>query len=122
MTRNEILRTFPKATESFIRANVSDDYCRKAAKLESNPSDAPLEKKEVQRPDCERFLVRVESVRKRLLDEDNLCPKYVVDLCRYAGIIPCDSPEKVSIETRQRRCKKGEQEKIEITVDKLDHP
>ena len=120
MTRNEILRRFPKATESFIKANIEADDSGEVAKLESNPVNAPLGKKEVQRPDSERFLVSVTSCRKRLLDWDNLCEKYHVDLCRYAGIIPNDTPEKTLINVSQIKCKKGEQEKIEITVDRID--
>lgn len=86
---------------------------RKAAKLESNSSDAPLGAEEIQRPISQRFLVRVTSRRRRLLDQDNLCEKYVVDLCRYAGIIPSDAPGETAIEVRQQKSKA---EKILIEV------
>lgn len=64
----------------------------------------------------ERVLVRVVSVRKRLLDEDNLCPKYVIDCCRYAGLIPDDAPEKVRIQVGQRKPEKGEEEHTMIEI------
>lgn len=86
---------------------------RSTPKLEPNPGDAPLAKKKVQRPTGERFLIRVTSFRKRLIDEDNLCSKYLVDLCRYASILPSDAPDKCKIEIGQVKSKE-EYVKIEI--------
>ena len=116
MNREEIIRRYPHASESFIRANLSADNSGPVAKLESNPGDAPLEAEKVQRPACERFLVRVTSIRKRLLDEDNLCEKFHVDLCRYAGIIPDDSPARVKIEVCQIKAARGVAETISVEV------
>lgn len=84
--------------------------------MERNTGDEPLAKKKVQRPTGSRVLVRVTSVRKRLLDEDNLCEKYHVDLCRYAGVISGDEAGKTKIETAQRKAEKGEEEKVIIEV------
>ena len=95
----------------------SDDTGTPAA-LERNTSDAPLETKEVQGRADGRFLVRVTSVRKRLADEDGLCEKYVLDCCRYAGLIPDDSPELCKVETCQRKAKKGEKEHTIIEITK----
>jgi hypothetical protein len=116
MTHNEILRRYPNASASFIRANLSDENAGKIAKLESNPCDAPLEKKEVQRRSRERFLVSIKSKRKRLIDEDNLCEKYLVDLLRYSRVIPDDSPDQCRVEVSQEKCRKGEPEEITIKV------
>lgn len=107
MTRDEILRIWPNASESTIRANLSVGDSRPVAELESNPCDAPLEAEEVQRPVGKRFLVRITSIRKCLLDEDNLCEKYHVDLCRYAGIIPDDTAAKAKIEVCQFKAGKS---------------
>lgn len=84
--------------------------------MERDIGNAPLEKEKVQGPDIRRFLVRITSVRKRLIDEDNLCEKYHVDLCRYAGIISGDEAGKTKIETAQRKAEKGEDEKVLIQV------
>ena len=92
---------------------------RKVAKLESSPGDAPLEAEAFQRQSGQGFLVRVTSLRTRLLDEDNMCEKYHVDLCRYAGVIPDDSPSEVKIEVCQKKAVKGEAEKITIEVFKI---
>lgn len=68
--------------------------------------------------DSGRILVRVVSVRKRLIDEDNLCEKYVIDCCRYAGLIPGDDPAGTKIETTQRKALKGEEEHTLIEIIK----
>jgi hypothetical protein len=108
-----------KGSTSFRRLNaavLSPRCAGSPAVVESNPGDAPLATEEVQRPTRQRFLVRVTSVRKRLLDADNLCEKYHVDLCRYAGVIPDDSPDKVEIQVSQRKANKGEEEATIIEI------
>lgn len=86
------------------------------AELERHPRDESLGQDEVQEGTGKRILVRVTSVRKRLLDEDNLCEKYHIDLCRYAGILPSDAPGETKIETTQRKAGKEEQEHTLIEV------
>jgi hypothetical protein len=77
-----------------------------------------LAKSEAEKGNPERVLVRVTSVRKRLIDEDNLAEKYHVDCCRYAGLIHGDEPSKTKIEVCQRKAEKGEAEHtiLEITT------
>jgi hypothetical protein len=122
MNPHTIRRLFPNASKSIIAANAQDygkphaEDTLPLAAVERNSSHAPLEAKEVQRRTDGRFLVRVESVRKRLADEDGLCEKYVLDCCRYAGIIPDDSPELCKVETSQRKAAKGEEEHTQITI------
>lgn len=89
------------------------------AKLECATINDPLAKASVQEIPTGRILVSVKSVRKRLLDEDNLSCKGHVDLCRYAGIIPCDSPDKVKIEVCQEKAVNGQEEYVEITITQL---
>ena len=94
------------------------DRAGKAAKLERNFGNGPLAKSEAEKGNPERVLVRVTSVRKRLIDEDNLAEKYHVDCCRYAGLIHGDEPSKTKIEVCQRKAAKDEAEHtiIEITT------
>ena len=94
------------------------DRAGEAAKLERNLGNGPLAKSEAEKGNPERVLVRVTSVRKRLIDEDNLAEKYHVDCCRYAGLIHGDEPSKTKIEVCQRKAEKGEAEHtiIEITT------
>ena len=114
------LTDFNERTQKQIQRQLHDDlsarYAGQVAELESNPSHAPLEAKEVQGSDCGRVLVRVTTRRKRLLDESNQCYKFHEDLCRYAGAIPSDAPEVTHSEVSQTKCKKGEPEEITIEV------
>ena len=124
MNPHTIRRLFPNASKSIIAANAQDygkphaEDTLPLAVVESSPRNAPLEAKEVQRRADGRFLVRVTSVRKRLADEDGLCEKYVLDCCRYAGLIPDDSPELCKVETCQRKAEKGEAEHTIIEITK----
>jgi len=119
MTPDELKRKFPRASSAFIAANSEVGDPRPAAVVESNPRNGALAKKKAQKLAGPSFHVHVESVRNRLLDEDNLCEKFHVDLLRYAGIIPGDSASEVRIETTQRKAEKGESETVVITVTPL---
>ena len=97
-------------------ANNNTNNTGKAPILERTAGNAALVKAQVQGRAGDRILVRIESVRKRLLDEDNLVSKYHTDLCRYSGLIPSDAPGICKIETTQRKAAKGEAERTEITI------
>lgn len=118
------IEQFNERTQRKIRAQLDADIQsknpRQVTQLESNSCNAPLEKKKVQRQTGERFLVRVATRRKRLIDESNLCYKYHEDLCRYAGALPSDAPQVTHSEVSQTKCKKGESE--EITIEVIQFP
>ena len=97
-------------------ANHNTNDTGKAAIPQCATSNAALVETQVQSRTGDRILVRIESVRKRLLDEDNLVSKYHTDLCRYSGLIPSDAPGVCKIETTQRKAEKGEEERTEITI------
>lgn len=88
-----------------------------SAKLERHTGDAPLAAGQVQEATAGRILVRFVSVRKRLIDEDNLCEKFLCDCLRFSGAVPNDSPEILGIQTSQRKAEKGESEHTEITIE-----
>ena len=114
------LTDFNERTQKQIQRQLHDDisarYDRKVAVVESDPGNAPLEAEEVQGSTRQRFLVRVATRRKRLIDESNLCYKYHEDLCRYTGALPSDAPEVTHSEVSQTKCRKGEPEEITIEV------
>ncbi len=118
LSAKALLKRFPNASKSFLSSNANFDARNTGAApvMECNPGDEPLETGRRKSPMAERVLVRVTSVRRRLLDEDNLCEKYTVDCCRYAGLLRGDEPEKTKIEVRQRKAEKGEQEKTVIEI------
>lgn len=84
--------------------------------MERGLGDEPLAEEETKRSDRKGFLVRVTSFRHRLLDEDNLCAKYHVDLCRYAGALPSDAPGLCKIEVAQIKIGRGELESTVVNV------
>lgn len=67
-----------------------------------------------------RCLVRVTSFRKKLLDPDNLCPKFFIDGLRYEGVIQDDTLEDIELETAQVKVSKRNEERTEITVRACD--
>jgi hypothetical protein len=105
------------ATKSNQPKNPVPESPRPIAKLEHPPCHDPLETGPAKIRNRQKFLVRVTSIRTRLLDEDNLCEKYHVDLCRYAGIISGDEAGTAKIETSQRKAKKGEAEHTLIEIE-----
>lgn len=111
---NDLRKIFPHASAAFLARNSG-----KIAVVERDPKNVGVAKVSLQKEAGGRFLVRVTSIRRRLLDEDNLCSKYFIDLCRYAGALPGDEPGTAKIETDQRKPKKGEAEKIIIEIFKL---
>jgi len=126
MDKNEIAQRFPQASSAFIRLNASDQPTggtavpdgdvRPSAELERDSGDGAVAALPVQKGVGGSFLVRITAVRKRLLDQDNLCEKYVVDLCRYAGIIPGDSPATTQIEVFQQKAEPGQGEFVRIEI------
>lgn len=109
---------FPNASRAFRELNPHLSGGRRVAKLEQGTGGKPLEARKAKEKNTQRYFIRVESVRKRLCDPDNLCCKYHIDALRYARIIPDDCPEIIDFKPMQRKCEKGETEKtiIEITT------
>jgi len=89
-----------------------------SAVVERATGDESLATKQVEAGHSGKFVVRITSYRRRLLDEDNLAEKYHVDACRYAGILPSDAPDKTHIEVRQEKVKLMSEERTEIELTK----
>jgi hypothetical protein len=85
------------------------------------PKRAPLRRipKEVQDEvrGAGKCLVRVTSFRCRLLDTDNLTPKWHIDALRYAGCLRGDSPEQAVIQTGQVKVRHKRDERTEIEIE-----
>lgn len=116
MNRHDILKRYPRASESFIRANLSHESVRTAAKLEHPACNAPLEAHKGQKANADRVHIRFTSVRKRLCDPDNLSEKWLLDCLRYCNAIDGDEPEKITLETTQRKAAKDEAEHTLIEI------
>jgi hypothetical protein len=91
---------------------------RKGSKLEPDTRDAALVEAQAKAGDTGVFYVRVVSFRRRLLDEDNLCEKFFVDCCRYAGLLPSDAAGKARIAVSQEKVGSEAEERTEIIIDR----
>lgn len=63
-----------------------------------------------------RFFIRIESRRLRLLDPDNLCPKYFIDAAKYAKLIPDDTAADIRFTINQVKVKKKDHECTVIEI------
>lgn len=79
----------------------------------------PLAARKAEKGHPRKFLVRVTSFRRRLLDEDNLCEKYHVDCLRYSGLLVGDAPGQARIVTSQEKVARKEDERTEIEISPL---
>ena len=86
------------------------------AVTQSPVQDRPMGPAEGEAVYTGRVSIRVNSVRSRLIDPDNLCPKYFIDALRYAGIIADDTAEKVEYTISQRKKAKLEEEHTTIEI------
>ena len=65
-----------------------------------------------------RIRVRITSRRNRLLDPDNLCPKYFIDALRYCGALPDDKEADIDLSCRQEKVPRKEEE----TLIEVEYP
>jgi len=112
--KNDLATTFPHASPDFLARNS-----RKVAELECPAGNAPLGKGKSKEGTTGRVHIRFVSIRKRLLDPDNISEKWTLDALRFAGIICGDEPDKITLETTQRKANKNEDEKTLIEIYKL---
>ena len=91
---------------------------RKGASSNAKPKRAvrnePLAKGCGKKENTGRIHIRLTARRKRLIDPDNLVFKYFIDCLRYAGAIPDDRAEDVTIETKQEKTRQKEETIIEL--------
>ncbi len=67
------------------------------------------------------IVVRITSYRARLLDFDNLAGgcKYLLDGCRYAGLIPDDNPAQITLQVSQSKVTEKTDERTEVEIISL---
>ena len=96
--------------------NNSPHHPHPLPELERNPRPRSLAKNEEQEGGAGRVHLRIVSIRKRLLDPDNLSVKWLIDCLRYSSIIRGDEPDKITLQVEQRKCSKGESEATQIFI------
>jgi len=91
---------------------------RKSGSSDAKPKrpirNEPLAKTGGKKENTGRIHIRLTARRKRLIDPDNLVFKYFIDCLRYAGAIPDDRAEDVTIETKQEKTRQKEETIIEL--------
>jgi hypothetical protein len=110
------LTDLPKHLHGQVLSQLHPRNTGPAPVVERNTGDGALGAGRAKGKDPTRVLVRVTAFRVRLLDEDNLCEKYHVDCCRYAGVIPGDAPHQTKIETTQQKVRTKDQERVLIEI------
>lgn len=89
------------------------------AKPEQAVRHGPVVKAEGKEKNSACFSVRVTSYRSRLLDPDNLCPKYFIDCLRYAGLIKDDRSQDIVLEVSQQKVATKEEEHTRIEIEPI---
>ena len=116
LTLDDLLAKCSPATRR-LNAGIFHAHGASPAAIPQPPAGPrPLAASAPEKVDTRKRLVRFTSYRVRLLDEDNLCPKYHCDSLRYAGVLLGDDPSQARIETRQQKVAHKHQERTEITV------
>jgi len=104
----------------FMSKKSSPKTACKPQATEPEPTlfDESLSEIEGEKGDPSRMLVCIESVRKKLLDKDNLYggAKFYCDFLRLSGVIREDTEKEIDLQVTQRKPKKGEAEKTVIEV------
>lgn len=105
----------PRWTSEELRA-YENRRSSSRAKPQCPVQDEPVAEAKGEGENASRVRVRIVSYRKRLVDPDNLCPKYFVDCLRYAGLLKDDSARHVALTVEQIKVKAGgERTEIELT-------
>lgn len=146
MTKQELKDRFPNASSAFLKANATvlrvevAPELPKARKRRQNASNEPpslvlahgsapgskpehdIQARTLAAAQAEAghpafYVVRVTSYRTRLLDTDNLIPKWHVDALRYAGVLPSDAPDRCQIVTTQKKVATRLEERTEIRLE-----
>ena len=109
---------FPKRKErqGKGRQAQADGDVASDSKLERHDDNAAVGKGQAKGRSGQRYLIRITSFRRRLIDEDNLCSKLAIDCCRYAGLIPDDAPGVTKIESAQQKVGEESQERTLIEI------
>ena len=98
-------------------ANHNTNNTGATAKLERIAGDEPLAASKGEKEASGRVHFKFVSVRKRLIDPDNVSVKWLLDCCRRIGLVAGDEHDKITLETAQRRANKNEEEHTEVTIN-----
>lgn len=112
MNEQTFRERFPNASKDLVALNCAPS----GTEPEQALCDESVGEAEGESQDAVRSVVRVTSFRRRPIDPDNLCPKYFIDSLRYAGAIPDDREQDITLEVNQERVASKNEERTEIEV------
>lgn len=136
LTESQIKALFPRASESLLKRNLTNEpvltetpVCPPASPTDASAQDSrPIPEQALRAVSLgtpqaknghpKRFLVRIESVRLKTLDPDNLVGgcKFLLDACRQCGAIPGDAPDQIELEVFQSKAKRKADETTFVTI------
>jgi hypothetical protein len=105
VTANELRKLYPNCSEAFVRANATaavGGLQNTVTQFDPGQAVALSDGRKENSAGDARLRVTITSYRRRLLDPDNPCPKFLIDALRYAHLIPDDSPAYITLEIRQK--------------------
>jgi len=108
---------WPLRAKKDASSNVQDHHIAPSSKPKRTSRHESMGQKEGKNGHPIRLLVSVTSFRRRLLDPDNLIPKYFVDCLRYCGILSGDTEAEVDLRISQKKVSSKAEERTEIEID-----
>ncbi len=118
MSGRRQIHEYPEAIRKQIELQIGDDARKKSPVPQFDVEHDPLEPSPPAPKHTGRYVVRLVSYRRRLLDKVNLYggSKFFEDGLRYAGLIPDDREAVCDFEASQVQVKLKADERTEITV------
>lgn len=125
MTREQLLARFPRASETFLKANADDSPLHTS--IEKRPEKPPLVGVLPGAPPgvpgpAKRHLLRCRIFSCRPLDASNYELKYLEDGLVEAGLLPGDAWDQVEIHVRSEKVHRKADERTEITIEPIPEP
>ncbi len=114
---NSNSKSFHALNANLIQAGRPQPTPAMRPELERGAETGPLATRPAQAFHPGKYFVRIISYRCVLLDEDNLCGKFLVDSLRYAALLPADSPDRCRIIATQEKVRTKKEERTEIQID-----
>lgn len=103
--------------KSILKAN--DNIEVSSAELKHDPRETPNGIGKDKASNTKRYAVSFKIYRVRKLDPDNTLVKWHVDSLRYAGIIPNDTEESISLKIEQIKVKSYKDQKTVIEIEPM---
>lgn len=113
MTRDELIKKFPRASEAFIQANLERLRAAEPELPARVPLECPAPRKAKSGP---RLEIRFDIYSRRPLDWDNAFTKQIQDLLIVSGIIPDDSYDILQGRVVSHKAHNAEEERTEIEI------